>query len=159
MPDVVNPQTHHEKSDVNVHALLWFVVIFIAFGAVAHLLLYLQFRYYRALFRGATNAPLTAVARPPGAAVPAEPRLQPFETRNAGGEVNPPYANTPVTDMEQMRAAEEKVLHSAGWVDRQKGIVRLPIDLAKQLAVQRLQSVAAAAPAAGATQTTGAPKP
>ena len=139
MPEIVNPQTHHEKSDVNVRALLWSVVIFIAFAAITHLVLYLQFQFYRSMFRGKTNAPLTAVARPADANVPAEPRLQPFTSSQ------PPYTSTPVTDMEQMRAAEEQALHTPGWVDKQKGIVRIPIDVAKQLAVQRL-----------ATQTTGA---
>src|SRR5213592_4218732 len=131
MPEIVNPETHHEKSDVNVRALLWAVVIFVIFGAVTHALLYAQFHYYRSKFRGKTNAPLTSVARPPDAAVPPEPRLQPFATRNVAGAVNPPNTNTPVTDMEQMRAAEEQALHTAGWVDQQKGIVRVPIDVAK----------------------------
>ena len=45
MPEIVNPDTHHEKSDVNVRALLWAVVIFIVFGAVTHFLLYAQFHY------------------------------------------------------------------------------------------------------------------
>ena len=146
MPEIVNPETHHEKSDVNVRALLWAVVIFIAFAVFTHFLLFAQFQYFRGLFRGATNAPLTSVARPPDAAVPVEPRLQPFETRNQAGQINPPNSSTPVTDMEQMRAAEEQALHTPGWVDRQKGIVRLPIDVAKQLAVQR----GAAAPTPGA---------
>src|SRR5438552_6516285 len=98
MPEIVNPETHHEKSDVNVRALLWAVAIFIAFGAVTHGLLYWQFHFYRGLFRGKTNPPpLTAVARPPDAAVPPEPRLQPFVTRNVGGTVKPPNTNTPVT--------------------------------------------------------------
>ncbi|MEK6372743.1 MAG: hypothetical protein AABO58_08605 [Acidobacteriota bacterium] len=132
MPESVNPETHHEKSDVNVRALLWAVVIFIIFGGVTHLLLYMQFNFFRQMFRGATNAPLTSIARPPDAAVPQEPRLQPFQNGN------PPNSNTPVTDMEQMRAAEERALHTAGWVDRGKGIVRLPIETAKALAVQRL---------------------
>jgi hypothetical protein len=154
MPEIVNPETHHEKSDVNVRALLWATVIFIVFGAVTHLLLYAQFHLYRRIFRGTTNAPLTSVARPPDDAVPPLPRLQPFTSKK------PPITSTPVTDMEEMRAAEEKALHNPGWVDKQKGIVRLPIEVAKQLAVQR---VAAAASAAGArpgaaapTQTTGA---
>src|SRR5207248_3313960 len=107
----------------------------------------LQFQFYRSKFRGKTNAPLTAVARPADAAVPPEPRLQPFVTRNVSGAVNPPDTNTPVTDMEQMRATEEQALRTPGWVDRQRGIVRLPIEVAKQLAVERL-GVAAAAPAA-----------
>jgi hypothetical protein len=37
-----------------------------------------------------------------------------------------------------MRAYEEQALNNPGWVDKQKGIVRLPINVAKQLAVQRL---------------------
>ena len=156
MPELVNPETHHEKSDVNVHALLWSVVIFIVFAAVTHLVLYLQFQFYRSKFRGKTNAPLTAVARPADAAVPPEPRLQPFVTRNVSGAVNPPDTNTPVTDMEQMRATEEQALRTPGWVDRHRGIVRLPIEVAKQLAVERL-GVAAAAPAAGARPGAAAP--
>src|SRR6058998_2980757 len=99
MPEIVNPETHHEKSDVNVRALLWAVVIFIIFGAVTHGLLYWQFNFYRKHFRVTTSAPLTSVARPPDADVPPEPRLQPFATRNVGGAVNPPNTNTPVTDM------------------------------------------------------------
>jgi hypothetical protein len=133
MPEIVNPETHHEKSDVNVRALLWSVVIFIVFGGVTHGLLYMQFQYFRELFRGSTNAPLTSVLRPPDASVPQVPRLQPFKS---GSTL--PNANTPVTDMDQMRAAEEKALHTPGWVDKEKGIVRLPIETAKELAVQRL---------------------
>src|SRR5712691_1634719 len=99
MPDIVNPETHHEKSDVNVRALLWAVAIFVVFGAVTHGLLYAQFQFFRSIFRGKTNAPLTSVARPADAAVPPLPRLQPFTSKN------PPNTSTPVTDMEEMRAA------------------------------------------------------
>jgi len=137
MPEIVNPETHHEKSDVNVRALFKFFIIFVVFAVVTHLLLFMQFKAFRRMFRDQTAEPMTAVARPADAAVPPSPRLQPFETRNVGGQVNPPNTNTPVTDMEQMRAAEEQALHNPGWIDRQKGTVRLPIDVAKQLIVQR----------------------
>ena len=39
--------------------------------------------------------------------------------------------------MADMRAAEDEALNKPGWVDKQKGIVRLPIETAKQLVVQR----------------------
>ena len=149
MPEIVNPETHHEKSDVNVRALLWAVAIFVSFGAVTHGLLYAQFQFYRGLFRGKTNAPLTSVLRPPDASVPPLPRLQPFKTGSTA-----PNVSTPVTDMEEMRATEQQALHTPGWVDKQKGIVRVPIDVAKQLTVQR---VAAAASAAGARPGAAAP--
>src|SRR5262245_6168298 len=136
MPEIVNRETHHEKSDVNVRALLWFFVIFVIFAAVTHGLLYAQFQWMRHHFQKQQGAPLTSMARP--ASVPAEPRLQPLEAKNRAGQLNPPYASTPVTDMDEMRAAEERALHTPGWVDKEHGVVRLPIDVAKQLAVQRI---------------------
>ena len=128
--DVVNPETQHEKSDVNVRALLWAVVIFIVFAALTHALLYAQFHFFAKHFRNEASQPLTMMARP--SSVPVTPRLQPFPSQTL-----PPNATTPVTDMAEMRAAEDASLNKAGWVDRQKGVVRLPIETAKQLVVQR----------------------
>jgi hypothetical protein len=128
--DIVNPETRHEESDVNVRALLWAVVIFVIFAAVTHLILYTQFHAYARHFRNEASQPLTMMAPP--SRVPATPRLQPFPS-----ETILPTANTPVTDMADMRASEDAALNKAGWVDQQKGIVRLPIETAKQLVVQR----------------------
>jgi hypothetical protein len=128
--DIVNPETRHEDSDVNVRALMWAVVIFIVFAILTHLVLYLQFHAYAKHFRRDESQPLTMMPRPSN--VPPTPRLQPFPDGNV-----PPNANTPLTDMADMRAAEEEVLSKPGWVDKQKGVVRIPIETAKQLVVQR----------------------
>jgi len=135
--DIVNPETRHEDSDVNVHALMWAVVIFIVFAAVTHVVLYLQFHAYAKHFRNESSQPLTMMARPADASVPPAPRLQPFPNKTNTAEALPPNTNTPLTDMADMRAAEEASLNKAGWVDKQKGVVRLPIETAKQLVVQR----------------------
>jgi hypothetical protein len=135
--DIVNPETRHEDSDVNVRALLWAVVIFIVFAIVTHLVLYLQFHAYAKHFRKDDSQPLTMMQRPSDAAVPPTPRLQPFPNKMHDGNVPPPNTNTPVTDMADMRAADDEALNKAGWVDKQKGVVRLPIETAKQLVVQR----------------------
>src|SRR5258708_7961649 len=119
--DIVNPETHHEESDVNVRALLWSVVIFIIFAGLTHLILYAQFHAYARYFRNERSEPMTMMARP--AALPATPRLQPFPSDG------PPMTSTPVTDMAGMRASEDEALNKAGWVDQKKGIVRLPIDV------------------------------
>jgi hypothetical protein len=140
MPENVNPETQHEHSDVNVRALLMFMAIFVAFAAVSHFVLYGMFKYFAQMARNKTNAPLTDVLRPPDAAIPQQPRLQPFPDRDPRGAMMPPLATTPVVDMEEMRATAEQALHTPGWVDKQKGIVRLPIDVAKQLAVQGLNA-------------------
>jgi hypothetical protein len=128
--DIVNPETRHEESDVNVRALLWAVVIFIVFAGLTHLILYLQFHAYARYFRNQTSQPLTMMARP--SAVPATPRLQPLQTNAL-----PPNTTTPVKDMADMRASEDEALNKAGWIDQKKGVVRLPIDVAKKLVVQR----------------------
>ena len=39
--------------------------------------------------------------------------------------------------LKQLRATEDAILTSYGWVDRQKGIVRIPIDRAIDLVLQR----------------------
>lgn len=138
---IVNPETHHEKSDVDVRALLWFVVIFIGFAIVSHILLYVMFRFYRELAKGTTNSPLTMIARPADASIPQQPRLQPFPTKDPRGTMIAPTGMTPPVDMVEMRANEDQALHNPGWVDKQKGIVRIPIDVAKQLVVQRGMAV------------------
>src|SRR4051794_34743246 len=106
--EIVNPQTRHETSDVDVKALLGFVVIFIVFAVITHIVLYLLFGYYRTIFRGHTNAPLTEIERPAGSDVPPEPRLQPFGAKDAKGAVPPPTSVTPVVDMETMRHNEDE---------------------------------------------------
>jgi len=140
MPDVVNPETHHERSDVNVRALLWFAVIFVVFAALTHLTLWVMFQHFANMARHTTTPPLTAVARPADASVPQTPRLQPFPMRDPHGTTMPPIVTTPIVDMEGMRATEDQILNNPGWVDKQKGIVRLPINVAKQLSVQRLNA-------------------
>jgi hypothetical protein len=69
----------------------------------------------------------------------------------------------PVQDFAAFRARERGVLDSYGWVDKDKGVVHIPIEEAMRLVVER--GLPAAAPAdtgttssAGASAT-GAPKP
>ena len=133
----VNTQTKHETSDVDVKALLGFVVIFIVFAIVTHIVLLLMFRYYRQIFRGDTNAPLTEIARPANVDVPPEPRLQPFQSNGQHGVALGPTASTPVKDLENMRRAEAEAQTNPAWIDQGQGRLRLPIEVAKQLIVQR----------------------
>jgi len=56
---------------------------------------------------------------------------------------------TPVLDLARERAAEDKVLNSYSWVDRQKGIVRVPIDVAIDMVAKKGLPSRAAAPPSG----------
>jgi hypothetical protein len=78
------------------------------------------------------DPPWTQVALPKDAYVPRnQPLLQPFPLQQD------PTKDTPVTDLAEMRSAEDQRLHGYGWVDQQKGAVHIPIEVAKQLVVQR----------------------
>ena len=148
--DIVNPDTQHEESDVNVRALVWFSVIFVVFAIVTHLVLWFMFKALVKSENRRAAPPMTSIPRPADASVPKnQPLLQPFPRQTSGGEVQAPNQNTPVTDMVAMRAAEEHALTTYEWVDQARGVVRLPIGVAKQLVVQRGLPV----------QTTTAPPP
>jgi hypothetical protein len=57
----------------------------------------------------------------PGPGRPPEPRLQ----------------TNPRLELQEMRAEENAVLQTYGWVDREKGVARMPIDEAMKIVVQR----------------------
>ena len=136
--EIVNPETQHETSDVNVRALIWFCIIFVIFSVVTHLVLW---GFYKVLVNSEKKRaapPMTSIQRPANASVPQnQPLLQPFPRADQRGEVVAPNQVTPVTDMVDMRRAEDKALKTYDWVDKNKGVVRIPIEVAKQLVVQR----------------------
>jgi|SRR5919198_279483 hypothetical protein len=49
----------------------------------------------------------------------------------------PRLAVHPGQDLKAMRAAEDSLLKSYGWIDRERGIVRIPIDRAIEILAQR----------------------
>ena len=134
---IFNPETHHEKTDVSVRALLIFIAVFVIFGIVTHLVLWGLYKGFVRVERRRQMGPVTAMQRPADMAVPKnQPLLQPFP-RGAATEPEPPNQNTPVTDLAKMRETENRALSTYGWVDRQKGIVRIPIGRAMDLTLQR----------------------
>jgi hypothetical protein len=114
-----NP-AHHEESDVDIRAILGFGAALIVVAAVVHLLSYVLFAYFsgREGVRVPAEYPLAASQ---GHHEPPEPRLQ----------------TDPRQDLADMRAKEDEVLGSYGWVDRNAGVVRIPIDAAMKLTLER----------------------
>jgi hypothetical protein len=49
----------------------------------------------------------------------------------------PRLQTAPAGDLAEMRAEEDAILHSYGWVDQTNGVVRIPIEAAMQLVVER----------------------
>ena len=111
---------HHETSDVDVRGLLRFAGGLLAAAVVIPALVGLLFIYFAR--REARPVPLEfPLAAADQHREPPEPRLQ----------------TNPREDLQKFREQEDTVLTSYGWVDRNAGIVRIPIEEAMKLTVQR----------------------
>src|SRR5688572_25649430 len=108
----------HEQSDVALRPLLWSAVALVGLAVFAHVALWLAMRSFERDERREDARPSpVADARP----VPPEPRLQPSV------EFHP---TLPYEDVIAMRHADQQMLGTYGWVDRQRNIARIPIDRA-----------------------------
>ena len=159
--DIFNPETHHEESDVNVRALLWFFVIFVVSGVVTHIFLWFLYKGFVKIEKRNAGDALTSMQRPADANVPKnEPLLQPFPMKGQKDDIAAPFTTTPPADLAHMRKAENDALTSYGWVDEKNGVVRIPIDDAKRIVVERglpVQGAAVPATATAPAMTTTAP--
>ena len=116
----VNPDVHHEHSDVNIRAILAFLGALLVVAAVVHLLIYLLFGYFSG--REGVQVPAAyPLAAGQGHREPPEPRLQ----------------TDPRQDLADLRAREDELLGSYGWVDKNAGVVRIPIEAAMKLTLER----------------------
>ena len=115
-----NPDVQHETSDVNIRGVLAFGVGLIVLGAFISLAVGVLFKYFdsREARQAAPQYPLAATQ---GNRVPPEPRLQ----------------TNPRQDLADLRAREAETLSTYGWVDRNAGVVRIPIDEAIKKTLER----------------------
>lgn len=108
----------HEERDAKPKTIMALVIGLAVLTLVALVLMRLLFSYLAAReARIEAPAPPLAETRH----LPPPPRLQ----------------VAPAKDLQQLRAEEEKVLNSYGWVNRQAGIVRIPIERAMELVADR----------------------
>ena len=106
---------YSQEDRIQLNAILKFGVILIVVMIFAGIVVWFLFQH----FKNQTNAEqreLTPLA-PKQQLVPPEPRLQ----------------VTPVQDLASIRKTENETLNSYGWVDREKGMVRIPISRAMEI--------------------------
>ena len=118
----INPQAAHrngyEKTDASPRGLVYFAAsIAVIVAATSLSLIWLFNHFEKAENTGSFVATPFTSARP----LPPPPRIQP----NPGG------------DMQGYFQSQQNLLQTYGWIDRQNGIVRLPIDRAMELILQR----------------------
>ena len=114
-----NPDTQHETSDINVRAIIWFIVVLTAIVLSMNVSMWAMFRVLQHFER--KNEPaITPLARPAGEQPP-EPRLQ----------------TAPWMDLKTFRASQQEHLNGYGWVDEKLGVARIPISKAKEMLLQK----------------------
>lgn len=133
-----NPELF-EHSDVNPRTIFLFIgALFVTIAASLFALAW--------LFGLLSSATPTNVRFTESPRVPPQPRIQ----------------VRPELEMKALRAEEDRILGTYGWADQARGTVRLPIDRAMKLLVQRglptrgaqpLPTAPAAGPASGGPQT------
>ena len=111
----------YEHTDANVWILVKFAVWLAISAAVIHAGLWLAFALFVEQREATVEAEFPLAVETTAPRLPAEPRLQ----------------RSPANEMYEFRQREDAVLHGYGWVDKAAGTVRIPIDEAMRLTVER----------------------
>jgi hypothetical protein len=106
----------HEVAEAPVRPIVFVGVLLAVTVAIVLTVCIAFFRFFSAQPAEPTNPMASAASQ-----IPPEPRLQ----------------DHPLAEIEDLRAYETEVLSSYGWVDRKAGIIRIPIERAFLLQLQR----------------------
>ena len=119
-PDADNVEVVHEESDVNVAAILRYGLGLFAVAVVVHIFLWwLLGAYERQNERAQTQVfPMAAGQQE---RLPAAPRFQ----------------ENPQQELQQLRERQKALLEGYGWVNKEAGVARIPIEEAMKLVVER----------------------
>ena len=119
-PDAAGQGAHFERTDVDAWAIGKFGIALALICVASFGLLLMLFHYF--------------IER----SEPMPPRAySDLAHANVRQPPAPQLEETPRTDLERERAAEDAILNSYGWVDKQQGTVRIPIDRAIDLLAQK----------------------
>lgn len=115
-----NPSVRHETTDVNLRAVVGFGAGLIALTVAVYMMLWLLFSYFSAREARSTPREFPLAAEQQNRLPPA-PRLQ----------------TDPRQDLRDLRVREGAELTTYGWIDKGAGVVRIPVEEAMRLTVER----------------------
>ncbi|HXG93302.1 MAG TPA: hypothetical protein VNN73_13215 [Blastocatellia bacterium] len=142
LPDVSyikNADVSHEESDVRIRPIAWFMIGLVVAVAIIHLLMAGLYGLLEKRERKEEKPSPFAAERNP---IPPEPRLE--LAPQVVNQPNPNYIeNQPLNNMPKLRAREDQILETYGWIDQASGTVHIPIEDAKQLFLQNQKNEAA----------------
>src|SRR5918994_3923290 len=115
-----NVEVVHEESDVNVGAIIRYGIVLFAVAVVVHVFLWwLLGVYERQNERAQTQAFPMAAGQ--GDRLPPAPRLQ----------------DNPQQELQRLRAQQKALLEGYAWANKEAGLVRIPIEDAMKMVVER----------------------
>jgi hypothetical protein len=109
-------EQHHESTDMDPKYVLYFAIALTVVGLAIQIGVWWMFRQFERQQAGREQPPNVTVTK-----APPEPRLQ----------------IDPHGDLEELRRQENEILTTYRWVDREKGIARIPVDRAMQVFLER----------------------
>jgi len=118
MDENVKTDKGYIHDDVKGRPFLIFTVIFVIFSVISVAVVYFLYQGLAGYHDRAQGEVPTRVET--GRIEPPEPKLQ----------------ADPVADMVAMDTAQSELLASYGWVDKEKGVARIPIDKAIELTLE-----------------------
>lgn len=132
--DIRNPDITHEVSDVNTRAILWFVLFLAGLIVVSLLLLRGMFNLFESWAKTAEGE-RPVMARTEQERLPPDPKLQGapgFKIKDESPVLTEEDKELELKEPQAERKAVSKVwdyqLKNYGWVDRDKGLVSIPIE-------------------------------
>ena len=132
-----NPTVAHEATDADAVAITRFGIGLALVVVLAQLALWWLFDHL-SVRESKLSPPVPALIKAEAPKAPPAPRLQ----------------ASPQLDMRNMLQEEDAVLDSYGWVDPDRGIVRVPVERAMEIIAQKgLPHFPAALPKAGAAKS------
>jgi hypothetical protein len=107
--ELIHSEVTFEARDVNARVIAWVAAGIVVAAVLIHLFVGVVYGYFsRAEFRG--RQPVTLVRQ------------------SARPVTLPALQVKPNVDLERLQESEKQTLTSYGWVDQQKGIVRIPVE-------------------------------
>jgi hypothetical protein len=129
-----NTSVQFEHRDVNIRPMAWLTVAIIVTAILLHIVLYFLYEGFR--IDSAESGRVLKSADQTVQETAAQPKLQ----------------VDPAQDINQLREEENRKLSTYGWVDKNKGVVRIPIEQAIRIVADRgLESTNTANAASGST--------
>lgn len=118
----------HEHRDINVRAIFGFLITLTVFAFVVQLALWGVFKYLKGSYTALDPEPNPMLSG----------QRQPPENDPARDFPKPRLQADPVRDLNKMRQENDAILHGPPtWVDEQAGVVRIPIEQAMKLTLER----------------------